>query len=122
MKFLVELSHSHFPADYILSELHLEFGRAPELTGDPDILKLRMSDGTIAVLCDYERNRVWITLETDSDQVYRNTCQRIEQLLDRNMLAGKLHWNQIALAAEEEADPEAQNTAPTNTQEDEKPS
>lgn len=95
MKYLVELSHSNLPADYVLSELHLEFGRAPEPTGDPDILKLRLDSGNIFVLCDYEYNRVWITIETDDEPTYHTVCQRIEQLLSHNRHAGIIHWSQI---------------------------
>jgi hypothetical protein len=95
MKYLVELSHSHLPADYILSEMHLEFGRAPQATGDPDILKLRLDNGHILVLCDYDNNRVWITIETPDDRSYHEVCERIEILLARSHRAGKVQWSQI---------------------------
>ena len=101
MKYLVELSHSHLPADYILSELHLEFGRSPEVTQDPDILKLRLEDGHISVLCDYERNRVWITIHTPDEDHHQKINQRIKELLDRHRMAGKLLWSEIAVAEDD---------------------
>lgn len=97
MKYLVELSHSHLPADYLFSELHLEFGRAPEPTGDPDILKLKLELGAISVLCDYDRNRVWITIDTADPHLYQQICQRIEEMLTRTKHVGNVQWSQIEL-------------------------
>jgi hypothetical protein len=97
MKYLVELAHSHLPADYVLSELHLEFGRAPQPTGDPDILKLKVDSGSIAVLCDYDNNRVWITINTDSETQYTEICARIEKMLNRTRHVGNLKWSQLEI-------------------------
>lgn len=97
MKYLVELAHSHLPADYVLSELHLEFGRAPQPTGDPDILKLKVEYGSISVLCDYDHNRVWITIDTESNEQYEAVCKRIEKMLERTRHVGNLNWSQIEI-------------------------
>jgi|GEM_PF-5691366 len=97
MKYLVELNSSDVPADYILSELHLEFGRSPESTGDPDILRLKIDPNSVMVLCDYDNNRVWLTIETTDDETYQLISKRIESLLDRSQNRGFISWSQITL-------------------------
>lgn len=97
MKYLVELNSADVPADFILSELHLEFGRSPEPTGDPDILKLRVERGAVAVLCDYDNNRLWVTIEAPTGYQYAALSQRIEKLLDRSRDRGYIEWSQIRL-------------------------
>ncbi|HLA45176.1 MAG TPA: hypothetical protein VJZ27_17145 [Aggregatilineales bacterium] len=97
MKYLVELNSPNVPADFIELELSVEFGRAPEPTEDPDILRLEADDSEIAVLCDYDNNRVWITIESPSGESYRATSQRIEALLDRSRESGFIEWSQIEI-------------------------
>lgn len=97
MKYLVELNSPNVPADYLLSELHLEFGRSPEPTGDPDILHLRFDDASVHVLTDYDNNRLWITIETDSDQHYGEVSKRIEGLLEQSKNRGLIEWSQIEI-------------------------
>jgi len=97
MKYLVELNSPNVPADFILSELHLEFGRAPEPTRDPDILKLRVDSSAVAVLVDYDNNRVWITIEAPDDVSYEATSKRIENLLESSKNRGMIAWSQIEI-------------------------
>lgn len=97
MKYLVELNSPNIPADFIMSELHLEFGRSPEPTGDPDILSLRVDEGQVKVLVDYDHNRVWITIETLTGQSYKAVAERVEALLDRSKSRGYIEWNQIEI-------------------------
>jgi hypothetical protein len=97
MKYLVELNSPNVPADYIMSELHLEFGRSPEPTGDPDILKLRVESGAVMVLVDYDRNRVWLTIETPDGESSEPIAKRIEGLLDRSKDRGFIEWSQIQI-------------------------
>jgi hypothetical protein len=95
MKYLVELNSPNVSADYILSELHLEFGRSPEATGDPDILRLKMDEGAVLVLVDYDNNRLWLTIETEDRQHYATISSRIEALLNRSKNRGHIVWSQI---------------------------
>ncbi len=97
IKYLVELNSPNVPADFIMSELHLEFGRSPEPTGDPDILKLRIEDGAVKVLVDYDHNRVWLTIETPDSPTTEKIARRIESLLDRSKDRGHIEWNQVEL-------------------------
>ncbi|MFP4321364.1 MAG: hypothetical protein ACLFTK_02825 [Anaerolineales bacterium] len=97
MKYLVELNSSNVPADYILSELHLEFGRALESTGDADILKLQVDTGAVSVLCDYDNNRVWISIDMPTGENYQSITQRIEHLLDNSRDRGYIEWSQIEI-------------------------
>jgi hypothetical protein len=97
MKYLVELKHSSLPADYLLSELHNEFGSSPRSTNDPDIVYLNGVGGDIKVLVDKDHERVWITIEAESSADYDATSARIERLLDRTRNSGKIEWSQIEL-------------------------
>lgn len=97
MKYLVELNSNNVPADFLFSELHLEFGRSPERADDPDILKLRMETGHVAVLCDYDNNRLWITIDVEDDQKYQEVSKRIEKLLEQSKNRGVIEWSQIEI-------------------------
>lgn len=96
-RYLVELEHPELSADYILSELHLEFGRAMEPSGDPDIFRLRVEKGAVKVLVDYDHNRVWITIETDTVEHHDELCHRIEVLLNKPRISGKIEWSEVEL-------------------------
>lgn len=100
MKYLVELNSSDVKADFILSELHLEFGRSPEPTGDPDILRLAVDDGSVKVLCDYDHNRVWLTIETVSEEKYSTVSKRIEKVLEQSKNRGFIAWSQTEISGE----------------------
>jgi len=97
MKYLVELNSHNVKADYILAELHMEFGRANNSAEDPDIMHLRFAEGLVSVLLDYDHNRVWITIEAASSDKYENIAQKIEVLLDRSKDRGEITWSQIQL-------------------------
>lgn len=97
MKYLVELNSEDISADYILSELELEFERSPEKTSDPDILKLQVDPGMVSVLCDYDNNRVWLTIEATDKVAYQAISQRIETLLNRSQDKGYVSWSQIEI-------------------------
>lgn len=97
MKYLVELNSSDVKADFLLSEMQLEFGRAPELANDPDILRLNMQEGAVQVLSDYDNNRLWVTIETGTGDTYDTIAQRIETVLDRSKNRGEINWSQIEI-------------------------
>jgi hypothetical protein len=97
MKYLVELNSSDVKADFLLSEMHLEFGRSPESTNDPDILRLNVGEAGVQVLCDYDNNRLWVTIDTASDSSYESIAHRIEGVLNRSKDRGDINWSQIEI-------------------------
>jgi hypothetical protein len=97
MKYLVELNSSDVKADFLFSEMQLEFGRSPQSTHDPDILRLNMDEGSVQVLCDYDNNRLWVTIETSTSPRYDTIAQRIEALLNRSKDRGEINWSQIEI-------------------------
>jgi hypothetical protein len=97
MKYLVELNSANVQSDFLLAEMQLEFGRSPESTGDPDILRLNFDDGAVRVLSDYENNRLWISIETDEDTTYERIAHQIEALLERSKNRGFIAWSQITI-------------------------
>ena len=97
MKYLVELNSSNTPAEFILGELESEFSHVPEKDQDPDIHKLMVESGKILVMADPDNNRVWITIESISDEKAHAVAHRIEALLDRSKERGFIVWSQMAI-------------------------
>jgi hypothetical protein len=97
MKYLVELNSPNVKADYILAELHMEFGRANNSAEDPDILHLSFAEGLVSVLLDYDRNRLWIKIEAASSEKYEHIAHQIEALLNRSKDRGEITWSQIQI-------------------------
>ena len=97
MKFLVELNSSDTPAEFILHELKVEFAHNPKKDEDPDIHKIAINDSSILVMTDPDNNRVWITIESASDEKFHAVTRRIESLLDRSRGRGFIVWSQMAI-------------------------
>jgi len=97
MKYLVELNSSDTPSDFILRELEKEFAHAPESDEDPDIHKLALGNSSILVMADPDNNRLWITIESATDDKLHAVTHRIEALLDRSKERGFIVWSQMSI-------------------------